>query len=149
MSNITEGGQVDVSDQFTGLMKFALDHGTELIRDKGALFPFTVSVVKGQLTITSIPLAPVEAVESAKRLVAGLASDTEAYAIVYIGDVLLSGQPYQAVVVEGAERGLTHGFRIGQPFEAKGSPPRLELIGEAVNLGLCEQLISQSVRGYQ
>ena len=149
MSNITEGGQVDVSDQFTGLMKFALDHGIELIRDKGALFPFTVSVVKGQLTITAIPLAPVEAVESAKRLVAGQASDTEAYAIVYIGDVLLSGQPYQAVVVEGAERGLPHGFRIGQPFEAKGSPPKLELIGEAVNLGLCEQLISQSVRGYQ
>ena len=149
MSNITEGGQVDVSDQFTGLMKFALDHGIELIRDKGALFPFTVSVVKGQLSITAIPLAPVEAVESAKRLVAGLASDTEAYAIVYIGDVLLSGQPYHAVVVEGAERGLPHGFRIGQPFEAKGSPPKLELIGEAVHLGLCEQLISQSVRGYQ
>jgi len=149
MSNITEGGQVDVSDQFTGLMKFALDHGIELIRDKGALLPFTVSVEKGQLTITAIPLASVEAVESAKRLVAGLASDTEAYAIVYIGDVLLSGQPYQTVVVEGAERGLPHGFRIGQPFEAKGSPPKLELIGEAVNLGLCEQLISQSVRGYQ
>ena len=149
MSNITEGGQVDVSDQFTGLMKFALDHGIELIRDKGALLPFTVSVEKGQLTITAIPLAPVEAVESAKRLVAGLASDTEAYAIAYIGDVLLSGQPYQAVVVEGAERGLPHGFRIGQPFEAKGPPPKLELIGEAVNLGLCEQLISRSVRGYK
>src|SRR5262245_10661260 len=149
MSNITEGGQVDVSDQFTGLMKFALDHGIELIRDKGALFPFTVSVVKGQLSITAIPLAPVEAVETAKKLVDGLECDTEHYAIVYIGDVLLSGQPYQAVVAEGAERGLPHGFRIGQPLEAKGSPPKLELIGEAVNLGLCEQLISQSVRGHQ
>src|SRR5262245_9586259 len=149
MSNITEGGQVDVSDQFTGLMKFALDHGIELIKDKGALITFTISVVKGQFSITAIPLAPVEAVESAKRSVAGLASDTEAYALVFIGDVLLSGQPYQAVVVEGAERGLPHGFRIGQPFEAKGSPPKLELVGEAVYLGLCEQLMSQSVRGYQ
>ena len=142
MSNIPEGGQDDVSDQFTGLMKFALDHGIELIRDKGALFPFTISVVKGEVTITVIPMAPVEAVESAKRSIAGLASDTEAYAIVYIGDVLLSGQPYQAVVVEGAERGLSHGFRIGQPFEAKGSPPKLELVGEAVYLGLCEQLMA-------
>jgi len=61
---------------------------------------------------------------------------------VYIGDVLLSGQPYQAVVVEGAERGLSHAFRIGQPFEAKGSPPKLELVGEAVYLGLCEQLMA-------
>jgi hypothetical protein len=142
MSNITEGGQVEVSDQFTGLLKFALDHGIELIKDKGALIPFTISVVKGEITITAIPMAPVEAVESAKRSVAGLASDTETYAIVFIGDVLLSGQPYQAVVVEGAERGLPHGFRIGQPFEAKGSPPKLELIGEAVNLGLCEQLMA-------
>jgi hypothetical protein len=53
-----------------------------------------------------------------------------------------AGQPYQAVVVEGAERGLPHGYRIGQPFEAKGSPPKLELIGGAVNLGLCEQLMA-------
>lgn len=142
MSNITEGSQVDVSDQFTGLLKFALDHGIELIKDKGALFPFTITVMKGQFTITAIPLAPIEAVESAKRQVAGLASDTEAYAIVFIGDVLLTGQLYQAVVVEGAERGLPHGYRIGQPFEAKGSPPRLELIGEAVNLSLCEQLMT-------
>jgi hypothetical protein len=142
MSNITEGGQVEVSDQFTELLKFALDHGIELIKEKGALFPFTISVVKGEATITVIPMEPVEAVESAKRSVAGLPSDTEAYAIVFIGDVLLSGQPYQAVVVEGAERGLPHGFRIGQPIEAKGSPPNLELIGEAVNLGLCEQLMA-------
>jgi hypothetical protein len=142
MNNLAEGGQVDVSNQFTGLLKFALDHGIELIKDKGALIPFTISVIQGQINITAIPLPPVEAVESAKRLVAGLASDTEAYAIVFIGDVSLSGHLYQAVVVEGAERGLPHGFRIGQLFEAKGSPPKLEPIGEAVNLGLCEQLMA-------
>jgi hypothetical protein len=142
MSNITERDQLDISDQFTGLMKFALDHGIELIRDKGALMPFTISVAQGQFNITAIQLPPVEEVESAKRLVAGLTTDTEAYAIVFIGDISLSGQPYQAVVVEGAERGLPHGFRIGQPFEAKGYPPKLELISEAVNLGLCEQLMA-------
>jgi hypothetical protein len=142
MSNFAERDQLDVSDQFTGLMKFALDHGIELIRDKGALIPFTISVAQGQFNITAIPLPPVEAVESAKRLVAGLTADTEAYAIVFIGDISLSGQPYQAVVVEGAERGLPHGFRIGQLFEAKGCPPKLELKGEAVNLGLCEQLMA-------
>jgi hypothetical protein len=142
MSNIAERGQLDVSDQFTGLMKFALDHGIELISDKGALIPFTISVAQGLFNVTAIPLPPVEAVESAKRIIAGLTTDTEAYAIVFIGDISLSGQPYQAVVVEGAERGFPHGFRIGQPFEAKGYPPKLELIGEAINLGLCEQLMA-------
>jgi hypothetical protein len=142
MSNFTERDQLEISDQFSGLMKFALDHGIELIRDKGALIPFTISVSQGQFNITAIQLSPIEAVESAKRLVTGLTTDTEAYAIVFIGDISLSGQPYQAVVVEGAERGLPHGFRIGQPFEVKGYPPKLELIGEAVNLGLCEQLMA-------
>jgi hypothetical protein len=142
MNEFPEVEQVDISDQFTGLIKFALDHGIQLIRDQGALMPFTISVTQGEFNISTFPMPPVEALESAKKYVASLPSDTEAYVIVFIGDITLSGKPYQAVVVEGAERGETHGFRVGQPFEAIGSPPRLQLVGEAINFGFCEQLMA-------
>ena len=142
MSESSEADQVDVSDQFTGLLRFALDHGVTLIQDKGMLVPFTISVARGDFKITAFSQPPVEAVASAKQHVARLPPETEAYAIVFLGNIKLSGQPYKAVVVEGAERGHSHGFRIGQPLEVKGSPPQLQRAGEMVNLGSCEQLLA-------
>lgn len=142
MSESPESDQVDVSDQFTGLLRFALDHGVTLIQDKGILVPFTISVAQGDFKLTAFSLPPVEAVESAKQHVARLPSEIEAYAIVFLGNIKLSGKPYKAIVVEGAERVHSHGYRIGQPLEAKGSPPQLQRVGEMVNLGLCEQLLA-------
>lgn len=141
MSEHSEAGQTDVTDQFTGLMKFALDHGSELIRNRGALVPFTISVAQGEFKVAAFTLPPVEAVEAAKTAVRQLPAETEAYAIVFLGDINLSGKPYKAVVVEGSERGQPHGFRLGQPLEPRGTPPQLQVVGEAVNLGLCEQLM--------
>ena len=142
MSESSGADEVKVSDQFTGLLRFALDHGVTLIQGQGALIPFTISVVRGDLNITAFPQPPAEAVASAKQQVARLPRETEAYAIVFLGDIKLSGQPHKAVVVEGAERGHSHGYRIGQPLEMKGSPPQLRRMGEMVNLGLCEQLLA-------
>jgi hypothetical protein len=142
MRELSEDDQVDVSDQFTGLLRFALDHGVTLIQDKGVLVPFTISVAQDDFKITAFSLPPVEAVASAKQHVARLTPDIEAYAIVFLGNIKLSGQPYKAVVVEGAERGHPHGYRIGQPLEMKGAPPQLQRAGEMVNLGLCDQLLT-------
>ena len=134
--------QTEPTDEFTGLVKFALDHGLELIRNNGVLVPFMISVAQGDLRITTFSLEPGAAVESAKDSARRLPPEADAYAIVFIGDIRLSGKPYNAVVVEASKRGQLQGFRIGQPFESEDSSSKIRLVGDAVNLGSCEQLMA-------
>ena len=129
-------GKLDASDRLSNLLFLALDHGIASI-DNGAgpLVPFVIAEASGNRKISRFVADPYErSVAEARSYASTLAPDVTLYAIAYDGYITVEGIKYDAIIVQGAERGKGEAYLIAQRYRLSKSGA-LEKVANTAYLG--------------
>jgi len=122
------------SDTFRQLIAVAIDSAMSSVSE-GSVAPSMLSLEKGEIDIVVFPNISFE--EFRKRP-SKLSRETEAYVLVYLASVERGGVTYEAIIVEGAERGQPTGHKVVQLYLPG---PLADALGDPVYAGPSEQLM--------
>ena len=135
---------VDASQALIDLIFMGLDHGIDSVRGGGPLIPFVLTVGgDGKQTLTRFATGRLE--QSAARageFVAALGPDISQYAIVLDGYVMVDGQKFDAILVEGGERGKSFALQFAQRYRLETVEGPLETVGNPAYLGQVAQRLT-------
>lgn len=118
----------------------ALDHGVDSVRaSDGPLTPFAVTEgSKRELTRFAAEQLE-EAVARARAFVAQASLETSFYAIAHDGYITVEGQKFDAILVEGGERGTPKALLFAQRYAPKkGFFGKFKTLGNAAFIGEAE-----------
>jgi hypothetical protein len=127
--------EIPASDELADLVFAALDHGIESVREGGPLVPFTlVDGPDGRSLARFVAETLEQSVEEARRKLRGEGT-AERGAIAYDGYVTVEGERWDAIFVEGQERGQAASVIFAQRYRPGGRLRKLTTIGNAAFLG--------------
>ncbi len=132
-----------MSEKFADLVFFALDHGINSIAEDGPLIPFIVYDKEGKRSLHRYSADTLEESLNQARLAASrLPMDVFACAIAYDGNVLLKNAKYDAIIVEGTERGKLSGIKLAQRYSPKALLRKFAKVGNPLDLGECKSVLT-------
>ena len=122
------------------LIFLALDHGIESVKSSGCpLTPFVISEGPERKLDRFFVEQLQEAVAKAREFVDHAAPEITFYAIAHDGYLTIQGEKFDAILVEGGERGTSKALLFAQRYEPKkGLFSRFKTIGNAVTIGETE-----------
>ena len=135
---------IDASQALIDLIFMGLDHGVSSLRGGGPLVPFVVVTGgDGKRTLTRFATDQLEpSAARAGEFVAALGGDAAMYAMVTDGYVTIDGKKYDAILVEGGERGKEFALQFAQRYELETIEGPLEKIGNPAYLGQAAQRLT-------
>jgi hypothetical protein len=132
---------IDASQALIDLIFMGLDHGIDSVRGGEPLTPFVVTVGgDGKRTLTRFATDRLEhSAARAQEFVAALGADISMYAIALDGYFTVDGEKFDAILVEGGERGKPFALQFAQRYRLETDEGPLEKIGNPAYLGQIEQ----------
>ena len=118
----------------------ALDHGIECVKSSGGpLIPFVISEGTERKMDVFVLEQLEEAVVKAREFVDNAAPEVTFYAIAHDGYLTLEGEKFDAILVEGGERGTSKALLFAQRYEPKkGFFSKLKSLGNPAFIGETE-----------
>jgi len=118
----------------------ALDHGIESVKSSGGpLIPFVITEGPERKLDRFVLEELEEAVSKAREFVDNAAPEVTFYAIAHDGYLTFGGEKFDAILVEGGERGTSKALLFAQRYEPKkGFFSRFKTIGNAAHIGETE-----------
>ena len=135
---------IDASQALIDLIFMGLDHGIGSVRGGDPLVPFVVVTGSdGKRTLTRFVTDQLEpSAARAGEFVTALGNDAEMYVLVVDGYVHIEGKKYDAILVEGGERGKDYALQFAQRYELETIEGPLEKIGNPAYLGQVAQRLT-------
>jgi hypothetical protein len=130
----------DASPELQKLILLASGMGLENLQKEGSLLPMLVSFKGGQYALGVIAEDGGDPIGMAARHVAELPDGTSSYALIFDGRLSMDDVSFQAVIIQAAERGSSHGHMVFQRYE----PTTFAAVGEPEYGGQVEQFLSRS-----
>jgi len=141
---MSEQIKIDASQALIDLIFMGLDHGVDSVRGGGPLVPFVVVAGgDGKRTLTRFSTDRLEhSAARAGEFVAALGGDATMYAMVVDGYIMVDGAKFDAILVEGGERGKPFALQFAQRYELETAEGPLEKIGNPAYLGQATQRLT-------
>lgn len=141
---MSEQLSIDASQALIDLIFMGLDHGVDSVRGGGPLTPFVLTVGgDGKQTLSRFATGRLElSATRAGEYVAALGPDISKYAMAVDGVMTVDGQTFEAIVVEGGERGKGFALQFAQRYRPLDGASPLEKIGNPAYLGQVEQRLT-------
>lgn len=141
---MSEQVTIDASQALIDLIFMGLDHGIASVRSGGPLVPFVVVTGgDGKRTLTRFATDRLEhSASRAGEFVAALGGDVTMYAMVVDGYMSADGRKFDAILVEGGERGKPFALQFAQRYELETIEGPLEKIGNPAYLGQVTQRLT-------
>ena len=132
-----------MSEKLADLVFFALDHGINSISGGGRLIPFIVYEKGGGRSLQRYCADTLEESLKQARLAASrLPMDVFACVIAYDGNVRLKNEKFDAIIVEGTERGKSSGIKLAQRYSLKALMRKFAKVGNPLDLGECKSVLT-------
>jgi hypothetical protein len=110
----------DPTDALMDLVFMASDHAIESLAGGGPLTPFVVVQSGPRRTLERFVADTLEASEAQmRRAVGSLDASVTAFAMVYDGFLTVDGEKFDAVLIEGGERGAPAAFEFAQRYRPR------------------------------
>jgi hypothetical protein len=123
---------IEASEMLLSLMFAALDHGIDSVRLGGPLIPFVMIQRGEERGLTRFVSELLEdAVAEARKYIAENAATLQAYALTVDGYFTINEHKFDAILVEGEERGSGFALQFAQRYTPFDGDTPLETIGNA------------------
>jgi hypothetical protein len=142
---VTERNELGATEALMDLIFFALDHGISSVEGGGPLIPFVVFEQGGTRHLHRFVTESLDAGRAkALEFAASLPPDAERYAVAVDGYIRVDAGRQDAIIVEGAERGMEEGLVFAQRYEPKRLLRKARPVGNPAYIGNSENLLRRN-----
>ncbi len=137
--------ELDDNPKLLKLMLAALQEFSAQVAGRGEEAPFAVIELPSGQYIQGFKRERLEfGFEEARQALLAVPSEAERYALAWAGYLTIQGVRYEAILVEGGERGKPRGAQMGLRYRRRPPEVKFEAVGNPTILGAGNNLLTLS-----